>query len=137
MKIDKTFKIKEKYFNAILRFEKPFELRHEKVEPGSIIKLECENGRYLVFRSGHCGELIYEGDPFECPYISGYYAYESENRSKDMNWNYKYVLYKNVIFDHDGNERKEFSTWYDTFCWEYINKAPTYLIEIAEILEVK
>ena len=42
MKIDKTFKIKEKYFNAILRFEKPFELRHEPVEPGSIIKLECD-----------------------------------------------------------------------------------------------
>ena len=52
MKIDKTFKIKEKYFNAILRLEKPFELRHEKVEPNSIIKLECENGKSLIFRSG-------------------------------------------------------------------------------------
>lgn len=30
-----------------------------------------------------------------------------------------------------------FFDWYDNFCWEYINKAPTYLIEIAEILEVK
>ena len=51
MKIDKTFKIKEKYFNAILRLEKPFELRHEKVELNSIIKLEFENGRYLIYRS--------------------------------------------------------------------------------------
>lgn len=27
MKIDKTFKIKEKYFNAILRYEKPLTYR--------------------------------------------------------------------------------------------------------------
>ena len=123
MKIDKTFKIKEKYFNAILRFEKPFELRHEKVEPNSIVKLECENGRYIIFMSGKCTKLI------KLVYSDlDYWTYVYK----------KYTFYKNRATESDYyDEHEEEIDWYDAFCWEYINKAPTYLIEIAEILEVK
>lgn len=146
MKIDKTFKIKEKYFNAILRLEKPFELRHEKVEPGRIIKLECENGRYLIFKTGSCLELHA---------YNGYYQYNVQAYlpySKYFVHSKKYITTKNVEyhfnkshahmeFYNSYNCKEEnailFFNWYDKFCWEYINKASTYLIEIAEILEVK
>ena len=136
MKIDKTFTIKEKYFNAILSFEKPFELRHEEVEPNSIIKLECENGRYLIFKSGECLPLI----------GNNHFIVESEKYfSTDCDGDLSAVSYsfsKNEaeasfrgIYDYDTSVIV--FNWYDNFCWEYINKAPTYLIEIAEILEVK
>ena len=125
MKIDKTFKIKEKYFNAILRLEKPFELRHEKVEPNSVIKLECENGRYIIFKSGVCNLSEYD------------------SLRKDYKFNFSHGLFYLVregciqqFFGQGDYNYRDFD-WYDTFCWEYINKAPTYLIEIAEILEVK
>lgn len=122
MTIDKIFKIKEKYFNAILRFEKPFELRHEKVEPNSIIKLECENGRYLIFRSSKCAELVKVSYSDDC----WIYCYK------------KYSFYKYYATESDYyDEHEEKLDWYDAFCWNYINKAPTYLIEIAELLEVK
>lgn len=31
----------------------------------------------------------------------------------------------------------EHDTWYDNFCWDYINEKQTYLIKIAKIIEVK
>ena len=134
MKIDKTFKIKEKYFNAILRLEKPFELRHEKVEPNSIIKLECENGKSLIFRSGEYYVIEKWTDKMyykEYNYMSSI-SYKGDdncrvffNKEKaTIEISYYYSSYKNML-------------WYDNFCWNYINEAPTYLIEIAEILEVK
>lgn len=64
MKIDKTFKIKEKYFKAILKREKVVELRHEYVEPNSIIKLECNNGKYIIFKSGNCVDVSSNWDIF-------------------------------------------------------------------------
>lgn len=149
MTIDKTFKIKEKYFNAILRLEKPFELRHEQVEPNSIVKLECENGRYIIFKSGKCELLetdwdtkknlilptIYQG--FEKQYTFGKYwnRYKWETRSYDLVEikpfaKIEYADGSNAVYWDELN-------WFDEFCWEYIIQAPTYLIEIAELLEVK
>lgn len=134
MKIDKTFKIKEKYFNAILRFEKPFELRHEQVEPNSIIKLECENGRYLIFRTGICSSLTYTTSNY--PFWKYYLTSNPYLRILDA---YIYPVFKeySAYYTCGDNNIEVIFNWYDTFCWEYINKAPTYLIEIAEILEVK
>ena len=134
MKIDKTFKIKEKYFNAILKLEKPFELRHEEVERNSIIKLECENGRYIVFKSGRClllkkDDSIFENNVFGK--VAGYtttYGYIFKEN---------YAFSKTDVFDYHKKLLLSMNNWYDNFCWEYINQAPTYLIEIAEILEVK
>ena len=125
MTIDKTFKIKEKYFNAILRFEKPFELRHEKVEPNSIIKLECENGRYIIFKSGVCNLGVYNS-------LRKAYVFNFSHRLF-------FLIDKDCIQQFFGQGDCEYRSfdWYDKFCWEYINKAPTYLIEIVEILEVK
>ena len=120
MKIDKTFKIKEKYFNAILTFEKPFELRHEKVKPNSIVKLECENGRYIIFKSGECYE------------IEKGYSTTGINNGKEA----LYHFY-DVFIDFNNKASFESCEWFDDFCWNYIIEAPTYLIEIAEILEVK
>lgn len=130
MKIDKTFKIKEKYFNAILKLEKPFELRHEQVEPNSIIKLECENGRYLIFKSKGSAELKKGHNEILTKLI--------EYRTELAGSCYYYIINENGIYEYfiDHSTGKSFD-WYDNFCWEYINKAPTYLIEIAEILEVK
>lgn len=122
MKIDKTFKIKEKYFNAILRLEKPFELRHEKVELNSIIKLECENGRYLIFRSGDYAK-----------YDNCHNTFEFKNYFYKVSYCHL-TKYYGDIYDYEWDNSYD---WFDEFCWEYINKAPTYLIEIAEILEVK
>lgn len=149
MKIDKTFKIKEKYFNAILRFEKPFELRHEQVEPNSIIKLECENGRYLIFKSGKCELLKTDWDTkknlilptiyqsFEKQYTFGKYwnRYEWKTKSYDL---VEIEPFAKIEYA-DGSNPVYWDrlNWFDEFCWEYINKAPTYLIEIAEIIEVK
>lgn len=126
MTIDKTFKIKEKYFNAILRFEKPFEFRHEKVEPNSIVKLECENGRYLIFKSGVCNLGEYnQSKKFYNFYFSNCFFFEVNESFIDQYFGQGDYVYSNL------------DCWYDKFCWEYINQAPTYLIEIAEILEVK
>ena len=162
MKIDKTFKIKEKYFNAILdnnfNNHKFFELRHEQVEPNSIIKLECENGKSLFFKSGKCflidnsircylGESIYEDDVLN---LSHNYKEENISFSNEIWYIHffkKTKLYRNkkdIEISYHGfislldMEQDSFSiNWFDEFCWEYITKAPTYLIEIAEILEVK
>ena len=120
MTIDKTFKIKEKYFNAILKLEKPFELRHEKVEPNSIIKLECENGRYLIFKSGDCAQ-----------YSNGIFEFKNYFYKMDCDYLAKYY---GDIYDYDFYLSYD---WFDWFCNSYINEAPTHLIEIAEILEVK
>lgn len=147
MKIDKTFKIKEKYFNAILRFEKPFELRHEKVEPNSIIKLECENGRYIIFKSGKCYEIkkCYSTTGINNGKRARYYNYDvsigyntkaSFTKCIEKEKSIYYIKYYANGFC--GEQATRFNCkWFDEFCWEYINKAPTYLIEIAEILEVK
>lgn len=62
MKIDKTFKIKEKDFNYFVKNGivstklKSFVVRYKPIEPNSIVKLECENGRYIIFQSGMCAE---------------------------------------------------------------------------------
>ena len=145
MKIDKTFKIKEKYFNAILTFEKPFELRHEKVKPNSIVKLECENGRYIIFKSGECYE------------IEKGYSTTGINNGKEALYHFYdvFIDFNNkASFEKRIEKEKEKITyfvkyysngfcgqfsceWFDDFCWNYIIEAPTYLIEIAEILEVK
>lgn len=127
MKIDKTFKIKEKYFNAILRFEKQFELRHEKVEPNSIIELKCENGRYLIFKSGKCDLLT---KPFQ---LARFYTCGEKGERNRYDFTEEEA---SRWLDMYGEWTIEFN-WYDTFCWKYINQARTYLIEIAEILKVK
>ena len=55
MQIDKTFKIKEKYYKAILRGEKRVELRSEYVKPNSIVELKCiDNDKSIIFCSGQC-----------------------------------------------------------------------------------
>ena len=48
MKIDRTLKIKEKYFNAILKYEKPFELRHFYLAPNSVVKLDCIDSNNIL-----------------------------------------------------------------------------------------
>lgn len=128
MKIDKTFKIKEKYFNAILKLKKPFELRHQEIPENSIVKLECDNGRYLIFKSGKSYLLIkeeYENHPIS------YSVFPNDNMYGSFGEIGCY--YGENVYDAHGYN----TDWFDKFCWEYINKAPTYLIEIAEILEVK
>ena len=108
MTIDKTFKIKRKYFNYYVKSGiastnlKPFELRHEKVKPNSIVKLECENGKSLIFRSGRCVWLPYK------------------------DWSMFKTFAELLKWD-----------WVDDFVKDYFFQANTYLIEIAEILEVK
>ena len=161
MEIDKTFKIKEKYFNAILdnnfNNHKFFELRHEEVKPGSIIKLECENGKSLFFKSGKCFLI---DNKIKCYLDNSIYKDDEKlsHVSKEENiWItddiysinfYKitelYQCNKDIEISYAGNislldmEQDSFHiNWFDEFCWEYITKAPTYLIEIAEILEVK
>lgn len=134
MKIDKTFKIKEKYFNAILKYEKPFELRHEKVEPNSIIKLESENGRYIVFESGKCLLLEKDENIFENNTFGKVAGYTTTN---GYLFKENYAFGEKHVFDYRNKMMVVMDNWYDNFCWEYITKAPTYLIEIAEILEVK
>lgn len=130
MKIDKTFKIKEKYFNAILSFEKPFELRHQEIPENSIIKLECENGRYLIFKSGK-SYLLTKQDYTKQNYPLCYTVFPKDNM-------YGYFHKEGCYYGENFYDVHGYNTnWYDTFCWEYITKAPTYLIEIAEILEVK
>ncbi len=152
MKIDKTFKIKEKYFNAILRFEKPFELRHESIAVGSIVKLQCENGRYLIFKSGEC-HLLWKHN------LGGCFLFYTDNRFFYPNYadevihhnkkicgkNYKLKAHTYITLTRDiplftkkveeSYIVKEFK-WYDTSCWNYINEKPTYLIEIGEIIKV-
>ena len=139
MKIDKTFKIKEKYFNAILRFEKPFELRHEKVEPNSIIKLECDElGVSRLYKVVSCNIL---NKAYDCYYCYGS-KYKTTTLGDENDGITLYRFYENLAeieledWYNDGGAHHLFD-WYDNFCWDYINKAPTYLIEIAEILEVK
>ena len=130
MEINKTFKIKEKYFNAILQLDKSYELRHESVAPNSIVKLECENGRYLIFKSGEC--CIFRKKSRE------YYI----NQNKIVQ-DYEFVCERNnkAWYYSLSNPTLApwtiYNKWFDIFCWEYLNQAPTYLIEIAEILEVK
>lgn len=156
MKIDRTLKIKEKYFNAILKLEKPFELRHQEIPENSIVKLECENGKNVIFKSGKCflidnraissiskscfekGEEDYVDKQErisingEIYYISLYKTTKLYNSKKDIEISYNGSL---TLLDM---EQESFNiNWFDEFCWEYITKAPTYLIEIAEILEVK
>lgn len=160
MKIDKTFKIKEKYFNAILdnnfNNHKFFELRHEEIPENSIIKLECENGKNVIFKSGKCflidnkinyylNNSTYENDELT-------HAYKDESISISNETYYihfskitkLYKCSKNIEISYNGSltlldmEQESFNiNWFDEFCWEYITKAPTYLIEIAEILEAK
>lgn len=134
MQIDKTFKIKEKYFNAILKLEKPFELRHQKVKPNSIIKLECDNGKSLIFRSGNCNSVVKWTD--EQFYKE--YDYVAEISYKDDDCCRVFFNEKEAKIEISYYYGKyAYMFWYDEFCWEYITKAPTYLIEIAERLEVK
>ena len=102
MKIDKTFRIKEKYFNAILRLEKPFELRHQEIPENSIVKLECENGRYLMFRSGNCAK--YSNDIFE---FKGYFY--------KMNCDY-FAKYYGDIYDYEFYESYEWFEIRRKFC---------------------
>ena len=139
------WKIKKKYFDAILKLEKPFELRHKPIKEGSIVKLIeiekttpiyngeniekwekiCSNdknyikpsGRYIIFRSGECKEIIphQENDRHDIEVIGRYWCFTDVR------------AYINIM---------EFY-WFDKFCWDYINEKQTYLIEIAEILEVK
>ena len=134
MKIDKTFKINEKYFNAILRLVKPFELRHEKVEQNSIVKLECENGRYIIFESGKCLLLEKCDNIFENNTYGIVAGYTTDNYYP---FRENYAFSEKNVFDYHKKVLVAMDYWYDNFCWEYINKAPTYLIEIAEILELK
>ena len=147
MKIDRTLKIKEKYFNAILKLEKPFELRHKEIPENSIVKLECENGGSLTFRSGKCYEIkfgysttgINNGE--EALYYN-YYINIGFNNKADFTkcvGKEKTTYYAKYYADgFCGQQATRFSCkWFNEFCWDYINKAPTYLIEIAEILEVK
>lgn len=141
MEIDRTLKIKEKYFNAILRFEKPFELRHFYLAPNSIVRLDCidsnniDTGRYIIFKSGMC-KLINKKDTGTLTLTlskmwDGYYTGET----------YEYVMFHDfagyIQIDESDTGVRKWMKWFDKFCWDYINKAPTYLIEIAEILEVK
>ena len=108
MKIDKTFQIKEKYFNYFVKYGmastnlKPFELRSERLEPNSIVKLECENGKSLIFRSGECFRVI--------------------------NSDWEIFKFFARIFKWG---------WVDDFVKDYFFKKKPYLIEIAEILEIK
>ena len=141
MKIDRTLKIKEKYFNAILKLEKPFELRHQAIPENSIVKLECiENGRYLIFKSGNCKLLT--------SYWPSGFKQTAELTRKWEEWD---IDKKETLVEYVALYKKcgclqikikdiiinNYLKWFDNFCWEYITKAPTYLIEIAEILEVK
>lgn len=153
MKIDRTLKIKEKYFNAILKLEKPFELRHFYLAPNSIVKLDCidsnniDTGRYLIFKSGKCYE-IQKGDSgiahSNGEKVLHYEYYISINLKIKADFS-KWVEKEKIIYctkyyvdGFYGQQATRFSCkWFDNFCWEYITKEPTYLIEIAEILEVK
>ena len=153
MQIDKTFKIKEKYFNAILRYEKPFELRHEKVEPGSIIKLECDElGVSRLYKVVSCNILEKERWVRYIDNVDKSVDYWKAKCSKIKTYPWFDRTFKRVesdafvcflpkyaflSIDSSYESSGVVLEWYDEFCWEYITKAPTYLIEIAEILEVK
>ena len=161
MKIDKTLKIKEKYFNAILdnnfNNHKFFELRHEEIPENSIVKLECENGKNVIFKSGKC--FLIDNKILSCISKSTFEKHEEEDYvDKQEHISIRGEIYyislykttklynskKDIEISYNGSltlldmEQESFNiNWFDEFCWEYITKAPTYLIEIAEILEVK
>ena len=160
MKIDRTLKIKEKYFNAILdnnfNNHKFFELRHEEIPENSIVKLECENGKTLIFRSGKC--FLIDNRAISSISKTSFEKHEEDYVDKQEHISIKDEIYyislykttklynskKDIEISYNGSlslldmEQDSFNiNWFDEFCWEYITKAPTYLIEIAEILEAK
>lgn len=128
-------KIKKKYFDAILQLKKPFELRHKEIPKGSIVKLTCiENGRYIIFKSGECRKLE------KLEYYDNEIGYNCDvsflpSVCQDHLWFTKKSCYLTDCYDETCNNDNEWD-WYDNFCWDYINEKQTYLIEIAEILEV-
>lgn len=140
MKIDKTFKIKEKYFNAILRLEKPFELRHKEIPENSIVKLECENGRYLIFKSGKCVQITINEEDIWADF-NDLSATFKRLHIWTSTWNDKskktYCGSIGIFSKYEYEYLWQCYNWLDKFVFEYCKKAPTYLIEIAEILEVK
>ena len=130
MTINYTFKIKPKYFDAILSFDKTFELRHKEVKPNSIVKLECEDGRTLTFLSGICESLKKNID---C-YHRDFYCYDSWDKQHQLYFTYYFYSHifqmKSFI---DNNDTIEYLfDWYDKFCWDYINEKQTYIIEIKK-----
>lgn len=46
--------IKQKYFNAIACGDKNIEIRHEPIEPYSLVKLVCDGVGEITFISGDC-----------------------------------------------------------------------------------
>lgn len=135
MKIDYTFKIKEKYFNAIIDRTKTFELRHEKIKPNSIVKLQCDNGNYLIFQSGKVDPILKNIDKLE--YIPTKWYFEPFTFNNDeccrifFGENEAIIEISTYLGDYKKIE------WYDKFCWDYINEKQTYLILIDKMLEIK
>lgn len=146
MKIDRTLKIKEKYFNAIMKREKPFELRHFYLAPNSIVKLDCidsnniDTGRYLIFKSGKCVQITINEEDIWADFndlsatFKRLHIWTSTwNDKSEKEYHGAIGIYSKYGYEYLW----QCYDWLDKFVFEYCKKAPTYLIEIAEFLEVK